>query len=404
MDSSVSSSRRSDHAWERGLPIWHLLFFGLLALGSGLGLAEGDISAGELPIVVVVAAAMVAGYTAFFILRRPWTHSPPMVAAYLVAMSAGWAILLRQSPTYFWLQPALFSQVFFMLPARWTVILPALFGVAAVGVQFDYAASTEPFPDRLLGVAMSLGITAAVGLFGVWVGTIIEESEERHDLIEQLEETRRELAERERMAGIQAERQRLARELHDTVAQDLTAIIMQLRAAAAAERADEAEAYREAAERIAEAGLAEARRIVWALRPSTLETAGLVEALGRIVGEWRPHDGVRARLTVTGSVRPLHPELEVTLVRAVQEGLANVAQHARARSVEVVLAYLDDTVSLTLHDDGIGFEGAPDAHPSGGLGLLGMRERAEQLGGSVAIESRPGHGTTIGIHLPVPAA
>lgn len=399
MSSTGPAADRSDHAWERGLPVWHVLFFGLLALGSILGLTEETLRGPELLTAAAVAAAMAAGYASFFIVRRPWTHPIPASIAYLALMSLGWAILLRQSPTYHWLQPTLFSQVFFMLPTRWT--FPALFGIAAVGIQFKRPA---PLAEHLPDIAVTLSITAVIGLFGAWIATIIDQSAQRHDLIEQLEATRRELAEQERLAGIQAERQRMARELHDTVAQDLTAIVMQLRAAGIAGDPEEAVRHRAEAERIAEAGLGEARRIMWALRPSTLETAGLVEAIGRIVGEWQPHDDVRARFTVTGSVRPLHPELEVTLLRAVQEGLANVARHARARAVTVVLAYLDDTVSLNIHDDGVGFEDSVAvARPDSGFGLLGMRERAEQLGGSVAVESQPGRGTTIGIRLPVPA-
>jgi len=107
-------------------------------------------------------------------------------------------------------------------------------------------------------------------------------------------------------------------------------------------------------------------------------------------------------VTVTGSIRALHPDVEVTLLRAAQESLANVRRYAAARRVTVTLSYFNDLVTLDVADDGRGFDPASraDPGPAGGLGLIGMRERAEGLGGSLAVESAIGEGTTIAVSLP----
>ena len=153
---------------------------------------------------------------------------------------------------------------------------------------------------------------------------------------------------------------------------------------------------------MAHEGLAETRRLVWALRPIALEGGSLAESLERALDRWRATTGGRATLTVTGDVGALHPDVEVTLLRTAQESLANAARHSGAREVTVSLSYLGDVVTLDVHDDGVGIE--PGARPGGlGLGLRGMRERVERLGGSVAIESAPGEGTTIGVSLPTAA-
>jgi signal transduction histidine kinase len=388
------------HAWERGLPLWHALFAGVLALGTGLGFLDAQLSPADVAVASVLGTAMSTAYWWMFVRSRPWSHPTRRALVYLGLITVGWAVLLRLSPTYLWFQLSLVSQAFFILSTRTAVL--GVIAIAAVGLQFDLSQRTGPLGDHLPAVAASLAVTGFLAVFGVWIGTIIDQSEERHALIEALETTRHELAEQERMAGVQAERQRMAREVHDTVAQDLTAIIMHLRSASAAGAGEGRREHLAEAERIAQASLAEARRLVWALRPTPLEGSGLVEAVGRIVSEWRPSPELRARLVVSGHPRPLSGDLEVTLVRAVQEGLANVARHARALQATVSLSFLDDTVTLDIHDDGIGFDARrpPVPNDAGGFGLTAMRERVERLGGSLAVESEPGGGTTVGLRLP----
>jgi signal transduction histidine kinase len=212
-----------------------------------------------------------------------------------------------------------------------------------------------------------------------------------------------------REAGLLDERQRLAREIHDTLAQGFTGIITNL-AAAQMTRSQAASSSRhlEDAERIARESLAEARRLVWALRPESLDRRSLSEALQWLAGEWSEETGVQAHIATTGTSHPLLPEIEVALLRATQEALTNVRKHARASTVNITLSYMGDCVALDVVDDGAGFDStrlndSVEAHGGGGFGLVAMRERIEQLGGTLAIESTPSTGTALAVELPVTA-
>jgi signal transduction histidine kinase len=212
-----------------------------------------------------------------------------------------------------------------------------------------------------------------------------------------------------------AERQRLAHEIHDTLAQGFISIIMHLEAAEQALLTSTAATNRHLAQarQTARESLEQARRVVNDLRPELLEHAPFDQAVGRVVADWSAGSGVTAVFTCTGDCHSLHPQVEVTLLRAAQEALANVRKHARAGSVQVTLSYLGDMVILDVQDDGIGIvpgdDGGKDtatsaplsASVSGGFGLIAMRERVEQLGGELLIESEPGEGTTVAVSIPV---
>ena len=209
-------------------------------------------------------------------------------------------------------------------------------------------------------------------------------------------------------AGVLRERQRIAHEIHDTLAQGFTSIVMNLEAAEGILPPDlgRARNHLDQARFTAREGLTEARRLVWALRPELLEGASLPEALGRLTERWSKESGVAADVTVTGTPRPLSPEIETTLFRTAQEALANVRKHARANRVALTLSYMGDTVALDARDDGVGFDPSRRAtkvrdQTSGGFGLKGMRERIEQAGGSLSIESAPGEGSTLAVELPM---
>jgi signal transduction histidine kinase len=215
-----------------------------------------------------------------------------------------------------------------------------------------------------------------------------------------------------RETGLLDERQRLAREIHDTLAQGFTGIITNLTAAQMAQPPVAADAsstrHLRDAERIARESLAEARRLVWALRPESLDRRSLSEALRRLAEEWSEETGVQAHAATTGTPRPLLPETEVALLRTAQEALTNIRKHAQASRVNVTLSYMDDRVALDVVDDGVGFDHARmkssvEAHGAGGFGLVAMRERIEQLGGALVVESAPGEGTALAAELPVTA-
>ena len=217
------------------------------------------------------------------------------------------------------------------------------------------------------------------------------------------------LVEQARRAGLIGERQRLAHEIHDTLAQGFASIVMNLEAADAilpAEHSTQAQWHLGQARLTARESLAEARRLVWALRPKLLEEAPLPEALSRLTERWSEASNVTGHTTVTGTPRPLPPEVEATLFRVAQEALTNVGKHARANRMALTLSYMHDRVALDTRDDGMGFDpgNAGDATGStreGGFGLRTMRERVERLGGTLSLESAPGEGTTLTVELPL---
>jgi signal transduction histidine kinase len=217
------------------------------------------------------------------------------------------------------------------------------------------------------------------------------------------EDLHRQLLIQAREAGILDERRRMAREIHDTLAQGLTGIVTQLQAAE--QGADDPVRWRRhvtAATGLAREGLAEARRSVHALRPELLETGRLSEALADVAERWSGLNGIHVQVTTTGAVRPVQPEAEFALLRAAQEALANVARHADATRVGLTISYMENEVALDVRDDGVGFDPGLPEHD--GFGLAAMRQRIEGLAGTLQVESEPGNGTAISACVPtVPA-
>lgn len=271
---------------------------------------------------------------------------------------------------------------------------------------------------RGMGVAVYGGlvlvnVVIAGSLFNI---ALMEEarSHRRGLMVEQLAEANRRLQEtmeenaglhaqllvQAREAGVLDERQRMAGEIHDTLAQGLTGIVTQLEAAERA-GADPQRRRRhlDLAQRLARESLAEARRSVQALRPGPLDSAHLPEAVGDLARDWSQTAGVPVRVEITGSPAPLMPTLEVVLFRTAQEALTNIAKHAGASEAGVTLSYTHDVVLLDILDNGTGFA-AEGAEPGSGYGLTAMRQRLRQVGGTLEIESAPGEGTTISARVP----
>ncbi len=302
-----------------------------------------------------------------------------------------------------------------LLPRRWR-----LAGVAATAT----AATTGYFrglPDpTFAGISSFLllivVIVAMVALFS-FVGDITsDKSTRRKQMVDQLAETNAKLEEtmrenaglqvqlllQAREAGITDERQRMAREIHDTLAQGLAGIITQVQAASrAADDRAEWQRHLDNAASLARDSLAEARRSVHAVGPAELESARLPDALAEVTGKWEGINGVSVEWTTTGPVRRLHPEVEVTILRVAQEALANVGKHAAATRVGVTLSYMEDVVTLDVRDDGAGFD--PGVR-NGGFGMTSMRQRVTRLAGNLEIESEPGAGTAISATVPARAA
>lgn len=200
------------------------------------------------------------------------------------------------------------------------------------------------------------------------------------------------------------ERNRLAREVHDTLAQDLVALALQLDTASALLPPDAPAArYLAQARELAQRALAEARRAVRGLQPSALENRTLRDALEAEVAAFRQRSGLAATFTHRGRLPPLDAQLAAALLRIAQEALHNVEKHAAAQRVRVLLAARTRPpgVLLRVEDDGRGFD-PRSIRPrgDGGYGLVGMRERARLLGGSLTVESRPGAGTRLTARIP----
>lgn len=219
------------------------------------------------------------------------------------------------------------------------------------------------------------------------------------------------LVDRAKRDGVVRERQRLSHEIHDTLAQGFTSIVMNLEAAEGTlpSEPETAHQYIDQARSIARESLAEARRLMWALRPDTPERSSLHDTLARLAESWAERSSVDASAVVTGAPHSLTPEIEVTLLRVAQEALNNCRKYAQASQVMITLSYMKNLVTLNVQDDGVGFDpdqlrtSEPGAQSTGGFGLVGMRERVEQLRGTLLLESAPGEGSTLMVAIPVPA-
>jgi signal transduction histidine kinase len=212
----------------------------------------------------------------------------------------------------------------------------------------------------------------------------------------------RQLLVQAREAGVVDERRRMAREIHDTLAQGLTGIVTQLQAAeqAASRTAGDPAGWRRhvaAATQLARESLTEARRSVEALRPEPLDGCRLSEALAGVAERWSSLNRIPAQVTTTGTARPVDPEAEFALLRAAQEALANVARHAYATRVGLTVSYMENEVALDVRDDGVGFD---PALTEGGFGLVAMRQRITALSGTLQVESEPGGGTAVSACVP----
>ncbi|MEW9554677.1 sensor histidine kinase [Nonomuraea sp. NPDC050783] len=348
----------------------------------------------------------------------------PWLTAGLVALTAAWMWLVPRRAAYVaglvvligvlcgrsvWFA-SFFSLVGYLhtwqyLKGAWR--FAGVSATAAISVAAYQGGLPDPTPSGVLTyLFFTAAVVAAVGLFS-FVGEVTSErSAERKRMVTRLEETMREnaglqaqLLVQAREAGVLDERQRMAAEIHDTLAQGLTGIITQLQAAKRAERAEDRGRHLDLATGLARESLAEARRSVHAVGPGQLAAAPLPEALQEVVARWGELNGVRADFTVTGTVRPMHPEVEETLLRTAQEALANTAKHAGASRVGLTLSYMEDVVTLDVRDDGAGF--VPErAGEAGGFGLTAMRKRVSRLAGTLEIESEPGEGTAISASVP----
>jgi two-component system sensor histidine kinase UhpB len=197
------------------------------------------------------------------------------------------------------------------------------------------------------------------------------------------------------------ERKRISRELHDETAQSLTSLLVGLRLLQDARDLDDVKAGVAELRELTARTLEEVRKLAVELRPTTLDHLGLVAAIEWYSREYAERLDAVVDFETEGLPERLAPEVELVIYRVVQEALTNIARHARASQVRVRLGFLETGVEVTVQDNGVGFdlEEATSSRERG-LGLFGMRERVELVGGTFNIDTRPGAGTTIRIGVP----
>ena len=330
--------------------------------------------------------------------ERPLRERPLLASFYLVGAILIWTQLLVFHPIFNFHLGGLFGQFFLFLPIVWAIVGTALLTMIQITLNAYIAGETISLASGAVWGPL-LGIVGA-GILGFWITGISAESVRRQELVEELRRTQADLAESERNAGILAERQRLAHEIHDTLAQGFIGIIMHLEAAAQSlDGQAAAQKHVAQAETMARENLRQARYLVEGLHPKRLQESSLPDAIMSTVQQWRERSKVATHVTVTGEERPLSANTELALLRATQEALANVHKHAQAHEVTVTLSYMGDCVMLDVQDDGVGLNSAHSPW-QGGFGLTAMRERVEQLGGSLLVESEDDEGTTVVVSIP----
>jgi signal transduction histidine kinase len=374
--------------------LWGAFFYVLLAFATWDALSgrpdSGAQTAVELALVIAVGI-----WYAYWAFVRAGSSSDVI---YLLGAGGVWATLSFLDPGFLIVGAAIFAPLC-LHDLRWASLCAAVVGGGWIWVLWADEGSI-PWP----AVFVVLMVVAGCLLSVAYISTIVRQNHERQRLIEELRAAQAELAEAEREAGVLEERQRLARDIHDTLTQGFASIVMLLEAADAA-----LEPGHRAARNIAQAlrsardNLAESRRVVWALRPEPLYETPLPVAIDRLARRLSEETGIHAETVVTGSVRTLDGDLETIFLRAAQESLANVRKHARATTVTVTLSYMDEVTVLDVQDDGVGFSESYGTADDGtkGVGLRAMRERLENVGGTVSVESNQGEGTTVVVSIPV---
>lgn len=412
-----------DH-WERREGVmWEFMQYLLLAVTSGITLMRPILGFGidvNIPAALgltVVTVIWMLGLT----LNPRWQQNRPLMVGYFIGLLTLAAGLVTIAPWY-----GIFSFVGFVyadicLKGRWRYlgIAAAAMVMALSYAGFDVGANPEWWLRWLI---LSL-VTVAIALMFYYFASMSERRNQKQKVaLSQLHEANvnlesaleenaglhAQLLVQAREAGVMDERHRMAREIHDTLAQSFAGVLTQLQAAE--QNLDQpAPLYRHVtnATNLARDGLTEARRTVHAVEPAVLAEVRLDDAIRDVARRWSEVNDIEAELHTTGHSRPMHADVEVALLRIAQEALANVSKHAQATRVGLTLSYMEDLVTLDVRDDGIGFDptaGRSNGSTEGGFGLAGMRQRVQRLAGRLEIESEWEGGTAISASVPaIPA-
>lgn len=325
---------------------------------------------------------------------------PPTSMTPGIALQATLILVLAVGAAF---QPNIVTAQVIVFPLIWVVslttkqaVIANIAAAAVITVGFTIGID-EGAPGIIQGLfvgGLSLGFSLALGL---WITNIAEYGEERQRLLDDLQSAQGALAVMSRDAGATGERERIAREIHDTIAQSLTSVVM-LAQRARLER-PAADSTLELIESTAREALSEARSLVAANAGLPQRDASLPDTLARLGERFTRETGVT--VTTDASLTELPRDLEVVLLRCVQEGLANVRKHADARAASVTVAQSDTGVSLRVTDDGRGLGGFQPGDERG-FGLSGMRDRVGLVGGTLTIaDAAGGPGTELTVDIPL---
>ena len=392
---------RDSHVWERTFLPWDCYFavvwtatvlFAMAAESPGLT-------------VRVTAASL-------FALLLPWyvgVGRPLLVAeavgerpavrymVVLVALFVPSAVLVGETRLATF---ALVPQCFMLLRLREALIAVAVINIVPV---VGWAVLWRPDAHDVYYNSLFAVVTLVFsGVEGSWVIRIIEQSLGRADLVAELAASREEIARLSAEHGALAERERWSREIHDTLAQGFTSLIMLVQAVESEFEHDPGQARRhlDLMARTARENLAEARALVAGGSPAGLDGSSLPDAVRRLATRHAEQTGAPAPVAVTGRVRGMPAAVEVVALRTCQEALSNARRHAGpGASVAVTLEYTADALRLSVSDTGRGFGPVPPGGPGGGYGLPGLRGRVAEIGGTTRIRSAPGAGTTVTVEL-----
>lgn len=375
--------------------IWTGLLLGTIVVVDALIATSDDVSSSLRLLSLAIGLAMgVLGVVA--VRHQPLMDDRDLPAIlYCSALIVGTAATMLITPAGFTLLFGVYPQLF-AVPRRRSAQVALAVAMSVVAGVISAGQNGWTATAIWVSVAVFGGSAVFASAMGLWISQVMDKSARRAELIGELQRTRDALAAANREAGVQAERERMSAEIHDTLAQGFTSIVTLLQAAEVALPADAEEARRLVglAQRSARTNLAEARALIAELAPPDLQASSLAESIRRVVQVAAAEAGLQATFESTGT-STRSPGDDVVLLRAAQEAIANVKRHAGASRVDVRLD-LDGPARLTVVDDGQGFDPTSVA----GFGLAGMRHRLEQVGGTVEVASAPGAGTRIEVSVP----
>jgi signal transduction histidine kinase len=330
-------------------------------------------------------------------------HTKPTMERTKGQAVLGGSIALGLGTSLFAVHPLFFFGLFALYPLCFIAFPPKLELPALITLGVASALAIAGWNGWGVGGWIIAAVQAGLGgafafTMGRWIDRVIVQSRERAQLLAALESTRSELANVHRSAGIAAERDRMGTEIHDTLAQGFTSLLMLVRGVQTSLVTNPEGALKllKVAEQTAQDNLDEARALISNSRPAPLQNAPITAALERLVTQFGRDTTIDASMEILGTPRALDPAQEVVLLRTAQETLANVRKHAQASKVVLQLKFSENNIDLVVLDDGTGFE---TTEPQSGFGLSGMQARAAQVGGYVVVDSSPGKGTRVQVSL-----